>query len=72
MRDDTRETLSEKYHVSGEFADATLALRGHMRRGDQLWYFEAPPEAWSALAGQEGFAVVRKGRQIQVQLIRMN
>jgi hypothetical protein len=32
-----------------------------MRRGDQLWYFDAPQDAWSNLAGQEGFAVVRKG-----------
>lgn len=72
VRDDTRKTISEKYDISGEFADSLVAWRGHMRRRDQLWYFNFPKEAWSTLAGREGFAVVRKGRQIAVQLIRMS
>jgi hypothetical protein len=35
VRDDTRKALSEKYGVSGEFADSIVALRHRMRRDDQ-------------------------------------
>jgi hypothetical protein len=34
---------------------------GQMVAGDELWFFESPPETWSTFAGRAGYALVRSG-----------
>jgi hypothetical protein len=41
-----------------------------MGAGDELWFFESPPETWAGLAGAAGYALVRAGRIIDTVPIR--
>lgn len=42
------------------------------RRGDELWWYDSPPETWEQLCGRAGWALVRAGRVIDVELVMMN
>jgi len=52
---------------SPRFAEAWRRFVGQMVPGDELWWFESPPETWKGLAGSAGYALVRSG-QIVAQL----
>jgi hypothetical protein len=37
---------------------------GHAVAGDEIWFFESPPETWCDLAGRAGYALVRSGHVV--------
>jgi len=42
------------------------------QRGDTLWHFRSPPQTWQALAGREGYALVRNGWPVDAFVTVMN
>ena len=47
-------------------------LKAKMLPGDEIWYFSSDPESWRALAGREGYALVRAGKVIDSWVTGMN
>jgi hypothetical protein len=59
---DFRELLARG--PSPQWVEKWGAFLSQMGAGDELWFFESPPERWSGLAGATGYALVRAGRII--------
>jgi hypothetical protein len=58
----TRLGLSESdLHPAPKAREAWRVFIGQMTGGDELWFFESPPETWGGLAGRSGYAIVRSG-----------
>jgi hypothetical protein len=43
-----------------------------LQAGDELRRFRSPREAWKARVGRDGFVVIRDGKVVAAQLLRMN
>jgi hypothetical protein len=48
------------------------ALRSALQPGDEIFAFHSSPEAWRALAGRGGFALVRAGKVVREVVIVLN
>src|SRR4030095_6853675 len=48
------------------------AFNRRMVAGDELWFFESPPETWSNLVGRAGCALVRSRRIVDSIVSRVN
>ncbi len=40
--------------------------------GDELWWFCSPQETWDKLCGRAGWALVRAGKVITIEIVVMN
>lgn len=43
-----------------------------LREGDELWWYQTPPETWEMLCGREGLALVRDGKIIDFIFTAIN
>jgi len=55
---------------SPEWLEKWRAFISQMGAGDELWFFESPPETWAGIAGVAGYALVRAGRIIDTVATR--
>jgi hypothetical protein len=47
-------------------------LKRAMKPGDELWFYTNPGELWVMHQGEEGFAIVRKGKVVDWFVCRSN
>jgi len=47
-------------------------LKSLITEGDELWEFSSPKKTWEYLAGAEGVALMRKGKEIAHIITREN
>ena len=40
--------------------------------GDELWLFRSRPETWAALAGAEGYVIIRLGKPFKAIITKLN
>lgn len=50
----------------------TARVKLRMRKEDELWIYESPPETWTQLGGRRGIALVREGKPIENLVLTMN
>jgi hypothetical protein len=48
------------------------AMLDRMQPGDEIWWYNSPPERWAGHAGENGLAIVRAGRVIRKLPIIVN
>jgi hypothetical protein len=48
--------------LSPRWMEKWRAFIGKMVMGDELWFFESPPESWQAFQGRRGYALIRSGQ----------
>jgi hypothetical protein len=56
----------------GYIYDEWIQFRRKIKWGDTLWSFCSSPESWNSLAGSKGYAIVRRGRIIDVFITEQN
>jgi len=49
-----------------------LELKGKMREGDEIWYFNSPDSTWANLCGRAGLCIVRNGQIVDSLVLMMN
>jgi hypothetical protein len=59
---DLRQLLS--HGPSPQWVEKWRAFISQMIAGDELWFFESPPETWSSLSGRAGYALARAGHLV--------
>ncbi len=47
-------------------------LRPLLLKGDEIWFYNSPPEYWQRLLGERGYAIVREGKPIGGFLTALN
>ncbi|MBO6560479.1 MAG: hypothetical protein JJ959_08080 [Nisaea sp.] len=52
--------------------DEMARIKLRMRKEDELWIYESPPETWINLGGRRGVALVRDGKPIENIVLSMN
>ena len=52
--------------------DEMARIKLRMRKEDELWIYESPPETWIQLGGRRGIALVREGKPIETLVLTMN
>ena len=57
------------HHISGP---QWRHLKRSWRPGDEIWYFDSPPETWQVLAGRRGYALVRDGVAFESSTTMLN
>lgn len=60
--------ITKKEVTKGEnkwFNDLRLRFLNYLKDSDELWEFDRPKEAWYALCGAKGYAILRDGKVIK-------
>jgi uncharacterized protein (TIGR02996 family) len=47
-------------------------VEGNLRPGDELWEYDTGGESWEQLCGEMGYAIVRKGKVVEFEMLMMN
>lgn len=56
----------------GFIFDEWVQFKNKIRVGDMLWFFRSDQSSWNALAGREGYAIVRNNMIIDIFVTKMN
>lgn len=67
------ETLARKLEVEAtakSIREKFVEFIAPMQKGDEYWFFRSSQASWLALAGREGYAILREGKVVAAYLTR--